>query len=293
MENQYWTRYERLACLAGADGIHLLLEEYVHSLPRFLHGRVTVIPNPVRDPCPVDWGRRDRSSRKTLLAVGRFEEEAKRFSFLLTAFALLAGKFPDWDLCICGDGEYREQYTALAQRLGISSRLVLPGWVDNVDEYYAASHLLCLPSRHEAFGLTSVEAQRHALPVVGFAGCAGTNAIILNGINGLLAEEDTPVSLAACLAVLMGNAGLRVTMGLKGQELLKRYAYKRVYDRWEELFARTAAVKGATSLRFPPMNEEERCVNALREILAREHPEQRPACAKLERRVKMLSETRP
>ena len=285
MENQYWTAYERRACLAGADGIHLILENYKAELPAFLHDRTTVIPLPAEKACPVDWKARNAAPRKTLLAAGRFQDEAKCFSRLLLAFALLTEKFPDWDLCLCGDGEHRKNYEDMAEALGIGSRLRMPGWVDDMPAYYAAAHIFCVPSRHEAFGLATVEAQRFALPAVGFAACTGTNAIIQSGVNGLLAEHESSESLAASLGLLMGNAVLREKMGRKGQQMLDRYAFDTVFDAWEGLLARTAAHKGNTRLAFPAMTEEECTVNALREILTRENPTTAPACAKLERRL--------
>ena len=57
MDIERWNRYERLGCMAGADGIHVLSDAYAGSLPPGLRTKTTVIPNPVEKPCEVDWTR--------------------------------------------------------------------------------------------------------------------------------------------------------------------------------------------------------------------------------------------
>ena len=46
---QFWSRAGRLAAMSGADAIHLLLPEFINSLPAWLHDRVTFIPNSAPD----------------------------------------------------------------------------------------------------------------------------------------------------------------------------------------------------------------------------------------------------
>ncbi|MDR2745337.1 MAG: glycosyltransferase [Desulfovibrio sp.] len=278
IEEERWNRYERLACMAGADAIHLLGNAFLDSLPDFLQERATIIPNPADPPAAVDWARED-APRKTLLAVGRLEDGHKRFSLLIQAFALLAPAFPDWDLRICGDGGDRENYKSLIDALGLARRISLPGRVDDMDAEYASAHLFCLPSRYEGFGLVTVEAHRFALPAVGFAQCAGVNEIVVHGENGILAPEMTAQSLAASLRVLLKNAALRRQMGERGQVLLARYAPGKIYGQWENLLDNVARKKGNTNLALPEQTEKERVTAALREVVSRVHPFIRPAHA--------------
>jgi glycosyltransferase involved in cell wall biosynthesis len=278
IEEERWNRYERLACMAGADAIHLLSNAFLDSLPAFLKERATVIPNPADPPAAVNW-ERENASRKTLLAVGRLEDGHKQFSLLIQAFALLAPAFPDWDLRMCGDGSDMENYKSLSGALGLARRVRLPGRIDDIDAEYASAHLFCVPSRYEGFGLVTVEAQRFALPAVGFAQCVGVNEIVIHGENGILAPEMNAQSLAASLRILMKNAALRRQMGERGQVLLKRYAPDKIYGSWEKLLEKTARKKGNTNLVFLEQTEEERVTAALREIVSRERPFTRPTYA--------------
>jgi glycosyltransferase involved in cell wall biosynthesis len=277
VEKYLLSRQERLACMAGADAIHLLCRSFPDSLPAFLRGRAVVIPNSAKAPMPVDW-RREQAACKKLLAVGRFEEDVKQYASLIKAFAQLAEEFGDWILCLCGDGPDREKYIELIRELHLEARVELPGIVENVDTFYAAAHLLCIPSRDEAFGMVTLEAQRHALPVVGFAACNGVNEIIVNGKNGLLAEAMSVPALTAALRQLMGDSTLRRRLGEKGQAMLKRYAAEKVYDQWEKLLRDTASFKHATRLQFPEFSEQAKTELALQEILSRPHPQSRALC---------------
>jgi glycosyltransferase involved in cell wall biosynthesis len=271
IEKILWNRNDRLACMAGADAIHLLSQEYLHSLPTFLQERTSAIPNPAEPPVSVDWNRKS-VARKRLLAVGRLDERQKQFSLLLRAFALLATDFPDWDCCICGGGPNREMYSKLVKDLHLSSRVTLPGMVDDVDTFYATSHLFCMPSRFEGFPNALLEAQRHGLPGVGFAKCGGVNEIIVSGENGILAQDMNAADLAKSLRPLMSNASLRRSMGEKGQALLSRYQDEKIYDKWEILLAKASESKNRTRLNIPLFSERERLEFSLREIISRSHP---------------------
>jgi glycosyltransferase involved in cell wall biosynthesis len=270
IERFYLVREERLASLAAADGIHLLSRGFLSSLPGFLQDRATAIPNPAPPPVPVNWDK-ENAPRKRLLAVGRLADLEKQFSILIQAFALLAQEFPDWDCHICGNGEHYEEYAALIRELHLDSRVFLAGAVDDVDAYYASSHLFCIPSAFEGFGFCLVEAQSHGLPAVGFAGCTGVNEIIVHGENGLLAQRMVPSSLAASLRTLMESATLRRGMGERAQEMLSRYDETSIFDQWERMLHKTAAARDHTRLNFPPASEEERAEWNLQELVSQDN----------------------
>ncbi|MDL2272494.1 glycosyltransferase [Desulfovibrio sp. OttesenSCG-928-I05] len=288
MNERYWMPYERHACLAAADAIHMIFDEFSAELPAFLRERTTVIPLPAEQGVAIDWTRRETAPRKTLITAGRLVEGQKNHSLLIKAFLLLADTFPDWDLCLYGDGPDKARYEAMAANSPHAARISFPGWIADLAPMYEAASLFCIPSLSEAFGLATVEAQRFALPAVGFAASPGTNSIIRDGVNGRLAPETTPESLAETLAPLMASPEQRRAMGIRGQELLSRFEPKAVFDAWEALFTRTAAVKGQTRLLYPPFSEEDMVMNALHEILARDVPEIRPACVRQERRIALI-----
>ena len=250
ISEEEWHPAERRALMAAADRIHVLSQAFLSGFPARLRERISVIPNfTARKECDAPV-RQENAGPKILLGMGRFDEKHKQFSLLIRAFILLAGRFPDWNLVIGGSGKarVRRRYDRLVASSKMENRISLPGKISDVDAVYKKAHLFCIPSRYEAFGLVTTEAFSHGLPVVGFAGCVGTNEIIVDGENGLLAERMTAHSLAKSLAVLMNDPALRERMGRRGWEMMDRYDETAVFDRWEILLQETVRAKGDTAL---------------------------------------------
>ena len=272
INTERWNAYERHACLRAADRIHLLQESFVPFLPVSLRHKVRVIGNATL------FGKatprkRERGDRKRLLAAGRFVERQKQFSLLIEAFTLLREAFSGWDLVLAGSGPDERRYKAFAEQCGLGSRISFPGMVSDMASYYSSSDLLCIPSRFEGFPLVPLEAQSHALAVVGFAGCPGVNDFIAHGENGLLAEKMTAASLAEQLAILMKDEPLRKQMGERGRSRLARYAPDCIYDQWEQLLVETACCKDRTQLQtFRQAGVDDPLAADLGEILARPLP---------------------
>lgn len=291
VEGQRMTRRDRLAAFYGADGIHILSEKYLDSLPPFLRHRATVIPNAAPPTVPIDWSQRN-SAHKTLLAVGRLDEGQKRFSLLIKAFARLAERFPDWDCRICGTGPTGEEYGRLVDNLGVRDRIHFAGSVDDMESEYAKAHIFCMPSAYEGCPNALLEAQAYGLPSVGFADCGGVNDIIIDGENGVLVGRRSHVALTQALAQLMENTHLRECYAKKTQELAGRFEENSIFAKWEALLCEVAAHKGHTRLNYEllPEGEEDaqRCLHEkLHFMWSAGLQSKKTAVAKLRSRISM------
>lgn len=242
---QFWSRPGRLAAMSGADAIHLLLPEFINSLPAWLHDRVTCIPNSAPDVvAPV---ARHQTKPRTIVSLGRFAA-VKQIPLLVEAFGLLHDRFPDWMLDIWGYGEEENAILKAIAQSPAKSAIRMRGIADLALGIFAQAQLFCIPSRCEGFGLTVLEAMSQGTPAIGFAGCAGVNHIIKDGENGLLAPEMTPQSLADTLAKAMGSAGLRSTLAQGALKTAQEYAPGPIFDQWEALLLSTASIKGHTRM---------------------------------------------
>jgi glycosyltransferase involved in cell wall biosynthesis len=245
IENEFWNAAERTAVLCAADRLHFLLDGYRAAMPDSVQERACFIPHAVDIPRSID--ERPPDGERTLLAVGRLAEQ-KQYIPLIQSFALLTRDFPQWRLKIWGEGEERVRLQRRIASLGLQGRASLCGLTSEPERQYAAADLFCIPSRYEGFGIVVIEAMAHALPVVGFAGCAALNSLIRHGETGLLAPEMTARSLAAALRSLMENTNLRRRMGGNARTAAMEYAPERIFDAWETLLGETAACKGRTAL---------------------------------------------
>lgn len=252
IENVFWTRKGRLAAMSGADAIHLLLPSYLESLPPHLRERAKAIPNVCALPAAKANPAGIEGERKTLLWLGRLHEALKQCRLALDAFALLAAKFPDWDMQIAGDGQDKEMIHAHAKELekkhGLEGRIKFLGEQKDVWPVFASAQAFCFSSRTEGLPLALLEAQASGLPCVAFSQCQGVADIVKDGENGLLADEMTAVAMAGKLEILLTDAELRNKMGEHARNGMEKYSDKIVHDAWEELLVGAAAHKGATAM---------------------------------------------
>lgn len=242
----WWTPAGRRASMSGADIIHLLLPHYADSVPDFLLERVRIIPNALVFPSATADVCGAGRTRLKLLWLGRLDDALKQCCLAMDAFALLADRFPQWDMHIVGDGKDRGHILRHHAILGLGGRVVLHGNDPNVWPHYLDAQLFCMSSRTEGFGLTTAEALGCGLPVVGFAACPGTAYLVRHGINGLLASEMTSFALAHELACLMQSSDLRQRMGEQALRIRLQESPDTIHAQWETLCWEAATNKGRT-----------------------------------------------
>ena len=220
-----------------ADRVTVQFPRYVADYPRLLRPRICAIPNPVAPPATHACPGADRAAKPLrLLAVGRLCAQ-KNYGALITAFADLAPRYPEWELVIVGDGETRESVVADIARHKLEGRALLssPASGEMSDVYRRAS-LFCMPSRWEGFPNALAEAMAHGLPAVGYSGCDGVRDLIMHGENGLLAEGNGDTrSLREALDRLMADPAQRKRMGESAVKSIQPFRPELIFSRWENL----------------------------------------------------------
>ncbi|MFM0551139.1 glycosyltransferase family 4 protein [Paraburkholderia sediminicola] len=205
---------------------------------------VTVIPNSISLPIPVvepvvPPQQVVGAGRRVLLAAGRMAEQ-KGFDILIDSFGRIASDFPAWDLVILGDGDDRRSLVEQVAAAGLNERVLLPGQVGNMPDWYERADLYVLSSRFEGFSMTIVEAMASGCAVVSFDCDAGPGDIITHGHDGLLVREvGDPQELANALSTLMSDDETRALMASRARAVVDRFSVARVFSMWRDVFTQT------------------------------------------------------
>lgn len=139
----------------------------------------------------------------------------KGVSLLLHAFAKVP-QTTNARLWLVGDGDLRPVYEALAQELGITSRIAFLGSVPFQDlpgMYQAADvHVLPSVSGAEAYGLVTCEAGASGIPSI-VSALPGVRSLVVDGETGLHVKPGDIMSLSEALLRLAANKEEREQFG--------------------------------------------------------------------------------
>ena len=193
---------------------------------------VIVIPNPVTffpevvDDMPKDPGR--------IIFVGRFNHE-KRIDRLVTAFSMIADKYPGWHVDIFGDGNEKQNLLRQIHELKLEQRVIIHDPTKAIYDEYKRSEMLVLCSEHEAWSLVLVEAMSCAVPCVSLDCPIGPREIIEDGVTGLLAKDGDVEDLSAKMEWLIVHEAERRQMGIKAREQAAKRQLPIVMGQYEQL----------------------------------------------------------
>jgi glycosyltransferase involved in cell wall biosynthesis len=169
-------------------------------------------------------------------AVGRLAAE-KGFDLLIRSISALLGRGLDVRLAIVGEGGERKSLERLAAELGISDRVILPGWQADVRNYFEAMDAFALSSHREGLPNVLLEAMALEVPVVATR-VNGVPRLVQDGRNGFLIEPGDGEGLTIALAGLLKNQPLRDVFARAARRIVEtRYSFttrihrlKRIYD---------------------------------------------------------------
>ncbi|MEX0922813.1 MAG: glycosyltransferase [Rhodovibrionaceae bacterium] len=161
----------------------------------------------------------------------------------LRAAALAAKEAGNLRFVMAGRGPLLAECRALAEDLGLSKRVVFPGFVqhDDVPELMRSFDILVNCSNSESFGVVICEAAATGLPVVA-TDVGGVRETVVNGETGLLVPKENPAALADAIIALTKDSDLRKRLGQAGRKMVERhYDWRKNVETFEALLAGLAA----------------------------------------------------
>jgi len=133
----------------------------------------------------------------------------KGHGFLFRSAKKILRVHPSTIIAISGthSDSYAESVIQQAKSTGVAANCKFLGNIPDMRNFYAASDIICVPSKSESFGRTVIEAFATSRPVVASA-VGGILETIKDGVNGFLVEYNDTEKLAEVLIELIENKTL-------------------------------------------------------------------------------------
>ncbi|MFH1900213.1 MAG: glycosyltransferase family 4 protein [Patescibacteria group bacterium] len=184
--------------------------------------------------------RKEFDGKKIILWAGKMRQE-KNLVFLLKCFKKISASYIDVVLLLVGDGRDFDKITKVRLELGLKDRVKMIGHLNynKLIDYFHASYIVVLPSRHESFGKVLVEAGMAGKPVVA-SRTTGAREIVQDGKTGFLVDINDKNGFIRKVLKLLGNDELAGQMGKRAyDEIIKKFDYKKnvkaIIRLWEEI----------------------------------------------------------
>ena len=232
-----WHDFVIRGCLANSDHIVACsfctfneLRAHYKNLPM---NKVSVVYNGINfdeiDNVEVHGENKDDRNGLSIVFAGRLFW-LKGTVYLLKALEILVQDFKDLNLKIFGKGPEEYRIKKFISNAGLKDNVFFQGRVPHRDliAEMKNSDLVVVPSLYEAQPMVALEAMACKEPVVAFD-VPFAQEIIKDGYNGLLAQwcahkrvKDIACSLSEKILLLLSDKKLRLRLGQKGHEYVKR-----------------------------------------------------------------------
>jgi len=148
---------------------------------------------------------------------------------VVKAFSLVSKKIPDSHLIMIGDGDLKDELKRLVKKLKLQDKVELLDYIpyEKVPSYLSKMDVFLMPSLHDSFGVSAIEAQAMQVPVVA-TNVEGIPEAIQDKKTGFLVPVHSPEKIAEKVLLLARNRNLRLKMGERGREFVKEnYVWER------------------------------------------------------------------
>jgi glycosyltransferase involved in cell wall biosynthesis len=190
--------------------------------------KIRIIPNGVdlqkfkpAEDCEKAKDRIGGNSKHVILFVGNLIPR-KGLHFLIEAAKHIIKENRETKFVVVGDGPLKNHLISHSKEQGVSDNFAFLGYVpeDTLHRLYNCADVFASPSIQEGQGITLLEAQATAKPVVAFNVTAITE-VVKNKETGLLVKPNS-YELANAILTLLSDKPLREKMGRSGREFVSK-----------------------------------------------------------------------
>ena len=221
-----------VTCAQKLNQIVVLNDDIKRKFDQCAVSNTTVISNPRS----FSMMQKASMSNHSFITCGRIEAEKGYFD-LVRAFHQVHQSFPEWKLIIVGGGSLQHKLEKLIIHLKLSERVVITGYVKDVQSYLLQASVYVITSRWEGFPMSITEALEAGLPIIGYD-IPALKPLITHNQEGIIVPDFNNNLLTAAMEMLAGNIDLRNQMSAKAIIKSASLSPTQVCAKWNELFRR-------------------------------------------------------
>ncbi len=161
--------------------------------------------------------------RKIFMYCGELSPH-KGIDVLLQSFASMPND--EWVLILVGPDRFDSRYQALAQRLGIQSKIYFRGVLpaDHIANAMILANVFILPSRYDGWGVVLNEAASMAKALISTTACGAADHLINNNKNGYSVQPNDFQALAKAMKSYVYNPLLDYRHGQQSLVIFREFS---------------------------------------------------------------------
>ncbi len=164
---------------------------------------------------PLNFNRHDQGQPFILCHISNFRP-LKRVEDLVPVVEALSKEFPV-HMYMIGDGPRRSVVEHMVYKKGLQNIFTFVGKQESVKEILTKSDLFFLPSGHESFGLSALEAMACGVPCI-TSDAGGLKEINLHGQTGFVVPVGDINGIIEAAAQLLQNSAMRETFAQNARQ---------------------------------------------------------------------------
>tara|TARA_R110000765_G_scaffold168384_3_gene273408 strand:+ start:26094 stop:27212 length:1119 start_codon:yes stop_codon:yes gene_type:complete len=195
----------------------------------FKNEKIITINNPVSDNFTIKSAIPSTLKKYEFITVGRLTKKKghERILRILSKINL------PFNYTILGDGHEKPNILSLATKLNISDKITYVPFTKEVNKYLSNSHVYLQGSYVEGFPNALIESLSVGTPAVVFNAPGGMNEIMIDGVNGYLADNEK--LFLSNLERLITNIDHFTPMQVS-RDVRKKYSANNIISKYEALF---------------------------------------------------------
>jgi glycosyltransferase involved in cell wall biosynthesis len=184
----------------------------------------------------------DKASFKTELGIQKDEFvivtvaefiKRKNYNTMLETIKELGDKKVKF--LICGRGQQEQEIKDIIERDNLKDKVSILGYRKDVDKMLQVSDCFFLPSFQEGLTLSIIEAMTFGLPVI-TSTARGNKDLIIDGVNGFVAEPKDYKTYAEKITTLMEDKNLQKEMSKSNKKDCQNYDISVVIEQMKKVY---------------------------------------------------------